>query len=96
MVMFVDENGPLFGTKAANKTPMITMQMKGDIAHKFWLRGLNLPKAMAFGQIVVKGPVHKIFELLPLMEPAQDVYPEYCRKYNLPIKKWTKEEAENA
>ena len=86
VTMFVDENGPLFGAEAEKKTPVVTMKMKGDIVHKYWLKDLNIPKALALRQIVAKGPVNKILQLLPLMKPALEVYPEYCKKYNLPMK----------
>lgn len=84
--MYVDENGPLFGAEAETKTPVITMKMKGDIVHKYWLKDLNVPMALALRQVVAKGPVNKILQLLPLMKPAMELYPEYCRKYNLPMK----------
>ena len=86
MVMFVDENGPIFGAEAEKKMPVVTMKMKGDIVHKFWLKDLNVPMALALRQVVAKGPVNKILQLLPLMKPALEVYPEYCKKYNLPLK----------
>lgn len=86
IVMFVDENGPLFGAEAEAKTPVITMKMKGDTVHKFWLKDLNVPMALALRQVVAKGPVNKILQLLPLMKPGMAIYPEYCEKYNLPIK----------
>src|SRR5512136_332504 len=75
-VMYVDENGPLFGAEAEKKTPVVTMKMKGDNVHKYWLKDLNIPKALALRQIVAKGPVNKILQLLPLMKPALEIYPE--------------------
>jgi hypothetical protein len=86
MTMFVDENGPLFGAEAEKKTPVVTMKMKGDIVHKYWLKGLNIPKALVQRQVVATGPVNKILQLPYLMKPALDLYLEYCRKYNLPMK----------
>ena len=86
MTMFVDKNGALFGTEAEKKTPVITMKMNGDIAHKYWLNDLNIAKALALHQVVATGPVNKILELQSIIKPAMQIYPECCRKYNLPIK----------
>ncbi|MGO9145988.1 MAG: hypothetical protein ACLQDF_06430 [Desulfomonilia bacterium] len=86
MVMFVDENGPIFGAEAEKKMPVVTMKMKGDIVHKFWLKDLNVPMALALRQVVAKGPVNKVLQLLPLMKPGMEIYPEYCKKFKLPMK----------
>lgn len=83
MVMYVDENGPLFGEEAEAKVPVIIQTMHSDIVHKFWLKKLNVPKAMALRQIKAKGPVNKGLKLMPLMKPAQEIYPEYCEKYGV-------------
>ncbi len=86
VVMFVDGDGPLFGSEAEKKEPMVTMKMSGDTVHSFWLKNLNIPKAMALRDIRAKGPVTKILQLLPMLKPGQELYPGYCEKYNLPLK----------
>ena len=85
IVMFVDENGPLFGDEAKAKIPVVTMQMNGDTVHKYWLKKVNIPKALAMRQIKAKGPVNKVLQILPLLKPGQELYPEYCKKYDLPM-----------
>ncbi len=85
VVMYIDENGPLFGDEALQKTPVVTMTMKGDIVHKFWLKQINVPKALALRQIKAKGPVPKVLKLLPLLKPGMEKYPSICEKYNLPM-----------
>ena len=85
MTMYLDENGVLFGKEAEARTPTVIQSMEGDIVHKFWLNKLNVPKALALRQVKAKGPVTKLLQLMPLLKPAQSVYPEYCRKYNLPM-----------
>ena len=85
VVMFVDENGPLFGDEAKAKTPVVTMKMAADNVHKFWLKKLNIPKALALRHIKAKGPVGKVLQIIPLLKPGQAMYPEYCQKYNLPM-----------
>lgn len=84
-VMYVDENGPLFGADAEAQVPVITMMMSGDTVHKFWLKKVNIPKALALRHIKAKGPVGKVLQLLPLLKPGYEVYPSYCEKYNLPM-----------
>jgi putative sterol carrier protein len=85
VVMYVDEKGPIFGADAEAKTPSVTMKMDGDTVHKFWLNKVNIPKALALRQIKAKGPVGTILQLLPLLKPGQAIYPEFCKKYNLPM-----------
>ncbi|KQC09517.1 MAG: hypothetical protein APR62_14115 [Smithella sp. SDB] len=85
IVMYVDANGPIFDAEAEAKTALVTLKMDGDTVHKFWLRKVNVPKALALRQIRAKGPVGTILQLLPLLKPGQEIYPEYCKKYNLPM-----------
>jgi putative sterol carrier protein len=85
VVMYVDVNGPLFKEEAKAKTAVVTMKMSGDMVHKFWLKQVNVPKALALRQIKAKGPVGKILQLLPLFKPGFALYPDYCKKYNLPL-----------
>ena len=85
VIMYVDVNGPLFGEEAKAKTPVVTMKMSGDTVHKFWLKQVNVPMALALRQIKAKGPVGKILQILPLLKPGFGIYPDYCKKYNLPM-----------
>ena len=54
--------------------PEVTMTMKADIAHLFWLGRVNVTAALARGQIKASGPVAKILKLVPLTKPA---FPRY-------------------
>jgi hypothetical protein len=85
VVMYVDEKGPLFSDEAKAKVPVITMLMSGDMVHKFWLKQVNIPKALALRQIKAKGPVNKVLQILPMLKPGQALYPDYCKKFNLPL-----------
>jgi hypothetical protein len=85
VVMYVDENGPLFSDEAKAKVPVITMLMSGDMVHKFWLKQVNIPKALALRQIKAKGPVNKVLQILPMLKPGQALYPDYCKEFNLPL-----------
>jgi putative sterol carrier protein len=84
VIMFVDGNGPLFDDAAKDKVATVTMKMSSDTAHFYWLKKLNVPKALALRQIKAKGPVGKILQLMPLLKPGQALYPDYCKKYGLP------------
>lgn len=54
--------------------PEVTMRMKADTAHKFWLGKVNVTMAIARGEIKPQGPVSKILKLVPLTKP---VFPRY-------------------
>ncbi len=54
--------------------PEVTMRMKADVAHRFWLGKLNVTTAIARGEIKPEGPVSKILRLVPLTKP---VFPRY-------------------
>ncbi len=84
MVTYVDGHGVVFGDEAKKKTATITMSMSGDTVHRFWLKKLNMPKALALRQIKAKGPVPKVLKLMPLLKPGYGMYEQYCKKYNLP------------
>lgn len=57
--------------------PDVTMQMKADIAHQFWLGQVNITTALARGQMRVKGPLQQIMKLIPVIKPAFDIYKEH-------------------
>lgn len=50
--------------------PEVEMSMEADTAHRFWLGKVNVPRALARGQIKARGPVAKILKLVPLTKPA--------------------------
>jgi putative sterol carrier protein len=54
--------------------PEVTMSMKADTAHLFWLGKVNVTMAIARGEIKPTGPVAKILKLVPLTKP---LYPRY-------------------
>jgi len=84
VAMYVDGDTVKWDEEAKNMNATITMTMSADTVHKFWLKKLNLPKALATRQIKTKGPVPKILKLLPFLKPGYPLYKEYCKKYNLP------------
>ncbi|MDY6933327.1 MAG: SCP2 sterol-binding domain-containing protein [Spirochaetota bacterium] len=83
--LFVAKDGVSIGDEAKGKKPTITMTMTGEAVHKFWLKKLNLVKALAKREIKTKGPVTKVMKFMPMADPGYELYKEYCEKYNLPL-----------
>jgi len=54
--------------------PDVELIQTADIAHRFWLGGLNVPQAIATRKVVAKGSVPKALKLLPAVKPAFAVY----------------------
>ena len=65
----------------------VEMTLSGDTCHKFWLKHVSMPIALAKGLIKAKGPMPKVLKLLPLLKPAYEMYPEHAKSYGLPIEK---------
>jgi hypothetical protein len=63
--------------------PVVLMEMKADVAHRFWQDTLNVPLATAKGEIKAKGPVTKIFGLIPLVKPVKAAYPALCAQHHV-------------
>ncbi len=63
--------------------PQVTMSMNADFAHKFWLGKANLVSALTRRQVVAKGNVPKTLKLLPILNPAYDLYPVFLREKGL-------------
>jgi putative sterol carrier protein len=61
-----------FGESAME--PEVTMSMKADTAHLFWLGKVNMTMAIARGEIKPTGPVAKILKLVPLTKPLYARY----------------------
>lgn len=64
----------------------VTMSMKADTAHRFWLGKVNLVIALARREITAKGPIPKILKLLPIIKPAYKIYPQYLKDNGHPLK----------
>jgi hypothetical protein len=48
--------------------------MTSDLAHRFWLGEVNVPLALARGEMTATGPAPKLLGLMPLLAP---VFPRY-------------------
>lgn len=56
--------------------PDLEMIQSADVAHRFWLGQLNVPRAIATRQVVSRGPVQKALKLLPAVKAAFPIYRE--------------------
>lgn len=61
----------------------VEMTLSGDTAHKFWLREISLPVALAKKLIISKGSMNKVMKLIPQLKPLHEMYPEICDKHGL-------------
>lgn len=65
--------------------PVITIKMSSDTAHALWSGTLLLPLALATGRLRVRGPVSKVLEFVPLLQPAFDRYPALAAAAGLSV-----------
>ena len=64
--------GVHFGDAAPQ--PDVTFALAADVGHRFWSGTLNVPQALARGQIKATGSIAKALKLLPLMPPLYETY----------------------
>lgn len=67
----------------SNGRPVVVMEMSAEVAHRFWSDALNVPLATAKGEIKARGPVTKIFGLIPLVKPVKAHYPALCAEHGV-------------
>ncbi|HCU25810.1 MAG TPA: hypothetical protein DF383_12400 [Deltaproteobacteria bacterium] len=60
--------------------PDVELNMKADVAHRFWFGKVNLIAALTRREMVAKGPIPKILRLLPAIKPAYELYPKYLKE----------------
>ena len=65
--------------------PTVEMTLSADTCHRFWLKEISMPVALAKGQIKAKGPMPKVLKLLPMLKPAYEAYPDLARSHGLPV-----------
>jgi putative sterol carrier protein len=74
-LIFVSADTVLFGDQVPQDAA-ITIKMSCDTAHALWLGKLMMPTAVATGKVRVRGKVAKVIQLVPILQPAFDRYPE--------------------
>ncbi len=63
--------------------PTVTMTMKANIAHKFWLGKLNLMIALTKREIIARGPIASTMKLLPIIKGAYAMYADYLKEIGM-------------
>ncbi|NOY70368.1 MAG: hypothetical protein GXP53_12940 [Deltaproteobacteria bacterium] len=82
--LFVDQDTVITGDEA-NRKAVITMELSGDTVIKFWTKQLSLPVALATRKIKSRGPIPKVLKMLPALKPVYEIFPQYCKKHNVPL-----------
>ncbi len=80
-VWLTSDGRVLYGPQS--ETATVTMILSGDTCHRFWMKKLSLPLALAKGKVKAKGPLHKTLKLMPLLKPAFERYPEFARSHGI-------------
>ncbi|MGC8978890.1 hypothetical protein [Caldisericum sp.] len=62
------------------KRSEVDMDMKADIAHKFWLGKLNLTMAITRKMMIVRGPVPRVLAFIPVLPPTYQMYKDYLKE----------------
>ncbi len=74
---------PLIIKGAFDGKPDVTMTMNADFAHLFWHGKANLISALTRRQVTARGNLPKTLKLLPILDPAYEMYPRYLREKGL-------------
>lgn len=82
--IYVSADGMLVGDDVP-ETATITIKMSSDTAHALWLGTLMMPTAIATGKVRIRGKVAKVLELVPILQPAFDRYPEIAANAGVPV-----------
>ena len=77
------KEAPLIIKGAFDGKPDVTMTMNADFAHLFWHGKANLVSALTRRQVTARGNLPKTLKLLPILNPAYEMYPRYLREKGL-------------
>lgn len=69
----------------ADQPPDVRIILDADTAHRFWLKQLTLPVALARGLMRVTGPTMHAMKLPGLLRPGFAQYPGLCRAHGIPV-----------
>ncbi len=73
----------LQGDSARAFDPEVEFTLTADMSHYFWHGQINLMQALARKDVIPKGKVPRAMNLLPLLEPLYELYPQYLRERGL-------------
>lgn len=81
-VIHVTPDQVRFGDDAPEDAAVV-IKMSCDTAHRLWSGTLLMPAAVALGKVRIKGKVAKVLELVPILQPAFDRYPQLVAEQGL-------------
>lgn len=81
VTVFADATG--VGTEPRATPANVRIKMSCDTAHKLWSGDLLMPVALATGRVRIKGPVNKVLELVPILEPAFSQYADVAARHGV-------------
>ncbi len=61
----------------------VSFESSADVGHQFWSGHMDIPNALARGQVKAKGAITKALKLIPLLPPLYDVYNQVRQKRGL-------------
>lgn len=61
----------------------VQLFMTADDGHKFWMGDLNIPMAMARRKVKIDGSVGTLLKMLPALQPAFAMYPDFLREQGM-------------
>lgn len=73
----VDASSKTVGDGTGQPPPAATMRMAAEVGNAYWQGKVNLPMAMAKGQITVQGNVASLLKLAPL---GKRLFPTYIAR----------------
>jgi hypothetical protein len=74
-LVFVSGDRLVVGEDAPREA-VVTVGMSCDTAHALWMGRLLVPVAVATGRVRIRGKVARVLELVPVLQPAFDRYPQ--------------------
>jgi len=81
---YIDADNVIMGDEA-KRDSVLKMEMSADTIILFWLKKLSLPVALATRKIKARGPVPTMIKMTPVLKPIYPVFPDFCKKHNIPI-----------
>ena len=82
--VFISPGEVVVGGAGVPQDATVTIKMSCDTAHSLWLGKLLMPAAVATGKVRIRGKISKVLELVPILRPAFDRYPDIAAGAGLP------------
>lgn len=60
--------------------PDVTFESSGEVGNRFWQGRLNVPQALARGQVKARGSINRALRLLPILPDLYETYRQVVRE----------------